>query len=145
MNIAFINLINYDVREKFKSSVDDIVFIEDRNLEFLIKNKKYHLKNNDVILVYEGMNSFVTKKLIKETIETAREYGIAVAGVKIRDTLKEVDENLFVIRTLDRKKFWEIQYPRAIRYDMFKKIKGDIYNIDSLKKLKTKVININSK
>jgi 2-C-methyl-D-erythritol 4-phosphate cytidylyltransferase len=79
------------------------------------------LKDDDIVLIYDTINyPFITKKMLSELIETAKEYGISVFGIKLRDTIKEVDENNFVIKTLDRRKFWEILYPRAVKYGLLK-------------------------
>lgn len=146
MNLAIINLKDYEdnLESKFKTIVDDMLFIvNEENLKKLIE--KYKLRKDDIIVVYKGLNSFVTEKLIKETIKEAKKNGVAVAGVRVSDTLKEVDEDIFVKKTLDRKKYWDIRYPRAIKYDLFKKIDGNIYNTNSLEKLNAKVVEIDSR
>lgn len=115
---------------------------KDYNLENLLK---YKLKDDDIILIHDGANFIITKELINELIEATEKYGAAVTGLRLKDTIKEVDENNFVIKTLDRKKFWEILYPQVIRYDLFKEMKIDFYRIDLLKGINIKVIEMKYK
>jgi len=73
-------------------------------------------KADDIVIIHNAVNPFVTKKTIAETINTAIRHGAAVAAHKCRDTIKEVNEKGFVEKTLDRSKLWQMQTPQAIRY-----------------------------
>ncbi len=134
--LAFIN-VDCKAKNKFKSLVDKIILIKDRNIKTL--TEKYNLKKDDIILVHEGFYP-VTKNLIKEIIKNAKYYGASMIGIKAKDTIKEVDDNLFVKKTLDRREFMDILYPRAIKYSLFEKIGGEVYNTNSLIKLEAKII-----
>lgn len=72
--------------------------------------------DSDIIIIHNGANPFVDKKTINDCIEATKIYGAAAAGFKARDTIKEVDENGFVIRTLDRTKLYQIQTPQCFKY-----------------------------
>jgi 2-C-methyl-D-erythritol 4-phosphate cytidylyltransferase len=41
--------------------------------------------------------------------------GAAVLGVPVKPTIKEVDSDMNVIKTLERSKLWEVQTPQCIR------------------------------
>jgi len=89
----------------------------------LIKNN--HLKDEDMILIYDELNPFISKKTIRETIATTKEYDSVIAVTKLSDTIKLVDENNFVEETLNRKEYRKIQL-RAIKYGLVKKIYENI-------------------
>jgi 2-C-methyl-D-erythritol 4-phosphate cytidylyltransferase/2-C-methyl-D-erythritol 2,4-cyclodiphosphate synthase len=73
-------------------------------------------KADDIIVIHNAVNPFVTKKTIASVINSARKYEAAAAAIKARDTIKEADEKGFVEKTLERKKLWQMQTPQAIRF-----------------------------
>ncbi|MBU1704119.1 MAG: 2-C-methyl-D-erythritol 4-phosphate cytidylyltransferase, partial [Nanoarchaeota archaeon] len=86
-------------------------------------------KPNDIVIVHNAANPFVSKKTIAEVINQANRHGAAAVGFKAKDTIKEVDEKGFVIKTIDREKLWQMQTPQAIKYSIavkaFKKAHDD--------------------
>ena len=46
--------------------------------------------------------------------------GAAVLGVPVKPTIKEVDADMNVIKTLNRSKLWEVQTPQCIRPDLLR-------------------------
>ncbi len=79
-----------------------------------------NVNENDIILVHNGSNPLVKEKEIIECIENAKQYGAAVAGFPVKDTLKEAKENI-IIRTIDRADLWQMQTPQAIKYGLLMK------------------------
>ncbi len=77
--------------------------------------------DEDIILIHNAANPFVSEETIKETTEAAKEHGAAVAAIKAKDTIKEVDGDNFAVKTLDREKLWQMQTPQAIKYGLVKK------------------------
>lgn len=73
-------------------------------------------KADDIVVIHNGVNPFVDEKTIIDSIEAAKKYEAAVVGFKARDTIKEVDEKGFAVKTLDRKKLWQVQTPQTVRY-----------------------------
>jgi len=134
--------------KKFEDSelIDNIILVINKDDEQEIKNliKRYNLKiknivfggekrqdsvynginaienadNEDIILIHNAANPFVDKKTIKEVIKETKTHGAAVAAIKAKDTIKKVDEDNFVIETLERKKLWQMQTPQAMKYDL---------------------------
>ncbi|MFH2028896.1 MAG: 2-C-methyl-D-erythritol 4-phosphate cytidylyltransferase [Nanoarchaeota archaeon] len=94
-------------------------------------------KAEDIIIVHNAVNPFVTKKTIADTINAAIKYGAAAAAHKSKDTVKLADEKDFVEKTLERKKLWQMQTPQAIKYSLavkaFKKAYEDeFYGTDDV-------------
>jgi 2-C-methyl-D-erythritol 4-phosphate cytidylyltransferase/2-C-methyl-D-erythritol 2,4-cyclodiphosphate synthase len=83
--------------------------------------KAVDAQDDDIILIHNAANPFVTEKTIREVINAASQHGAAVAAIRARDTIKEVDRENFVIRTLDREKLWQMQTPQAIKFSIAKK------------------------
>ena len=66
----------------------------------------------DYIAIHDGARCLITPEQIEEVIEESRKYQIAAAGCKNTDTIKVVDEEGFVVKTLDRDYIWNIQTPQ---------------------------------
>jgi len=69
-----------------------------------------------MVLIHDGARPFVTDDLIASCVESCREYGNAVAGVPVKDTIKRCDENTFVEQTPDRRFLWSVQTPQTFLY-----------------------------
>jgi 2-C-methyl-D-erythritol 4-phosphate cytidylyltransferase/2-C-methyl-D-erythritol 4-phosphate cytidylyltransferase/2-C-methyl-D-erythritol 2,4-cyclodiphosphate synthase len=87
-------------------------------------------KEDDIILIHNGANPFISKELIKNIIEGTEQNGACAAAFKAKDTIKEADENNIVIKTLERKKLWQMQTPQAAKYKLLAKAFIKAYNDD---------------
>jgi 2-C-methyl-D-erythritol 4-phosphate cytidylyltransferase len=70
------------------------------------------------VVVHDGARPLVTPQLIEEGLAAAQETGAAVCGLPAPDTIKRVDEQGRVLRTLDRRRLWLVQTPQVFRYDI---------------------------
>ena len=85
-------------------------------LKFL--EKELNQNNKSVIVFHNGANPFVTQKEINQSIEEAKKYGACVVAHPAKDTIKEIDSKGLVIKTLDRKKLWNMQTPQTICFNL---------------------------
>jgi|SRR5579871_856226 2-C-methyl-D-erythritol 4-phosphate cytidylyltransferase/2-C-methyl-D-erythritol 2,4-cyclodiphosphate synthase len=69
-----------------------------------------------IVLVHDAARPFASPALISRAI-TAGAAGAAVPGVGLTDTIKEVDADGRVARTLDRSRLRAVQTPQAFLYD----------------------------
>lgn len=67
----------------------------------------------EFVLVHDGARPFVTAAVIERCLAQAIAGGAAAAGVPVKDTIKEVDRNGTVRRTVDRSGLWHAQTPQA--------------------------------
>ena len=72
------------------------------------------------VLIHDGARPFLTGKLIADGIEAARNTGSAVAALPVTDTVKEVDGDVLVTRTLERGLLRVVQTPQVFRADVLK-------------------------
>jgi len=72
----------------------------------------------DWVVVHDGARPLVTPQLIEAGLAAAQETGAAVCALPAQDTVKRVDEQGCVVRTLDRRRLWLIQTPQVFRYDI---------------------------
>lgn len=71
----------------------------------------------EIVLVHDGVRPFVDESLIDRVAKAAQDNGAALAAVRLRDTLKEVEDAL-VLGTVPREKLWRAQTPQAFRREV---------------------------
>jgi 2-C-methyl-D-erythritol 4-phosphate cytidylyltransferase len=89
--------------------------------------------DTDIIVVHDGVRPFVTAKIIAAAVESASQYGAAIAAVPVKDTIKVADQDNFVQSTLDRSQLWAIQTPQVFRREILMKahLQAWEHNIDA--------------
>jgi len=69
----------------------------------------------DVVLIHDGVRPFFPMDKIPLLVDAAVKTGAALAGVPVKDTIKEVESGL-VCSTPSRTRLWAAQTPQAFRY-----------------------------
>lgn len=72
--------------------------------------------DTDIVMVHDGVRPFVAPDMIERSIEAAQKYGAAITAIPLSDTIKQVDNEDFVTRTVDRNGLWRVQTPQAFQY-----------------------------
>lgn len=72
----------------------------------------------DFVMVHDAVRPFVSKKLIEECVKRAKKTGGAIVGVPVKDTIKEVNSNLEIVKTPDRKALWQAQTPQVFKREL---------------------------
>lgn len=72
----------------------------------------------DYVLIHDAARPMITNEIIERCIDGAMEYKACVAGVPVKDTIKEVDEAKNVINTPNRDTLYITQTPQAFEYDL---------------------------
>jgi 2-C-methyl-D-erythritol 4-phosphate cytidylyltransferase len=75
----------------------------------------------DIIVVHDAARPLVTDATIAAVIATARTGRGAVAALPVVDTLKVVDEQQRIVRTMDRAGLWRAQTPQAFPRQMIER------------------------
>lgn len=73
----------------------------------------------ELVLVHDGARPFITNTLITELVNNAKEYGCAIPGVKVKDTIKVIEDET-VKETLPREILVAVQTPQACLTDLLK-------------------------
>jgi 2-C-methyl-D-erythritol 4-phosphate cytidylyltransferase len=81
---------------------------------------KLGASKGDLVLFHNGANPLIAKNDISNIIRAAKKYKAALLAQSARDTIKEINKNGFIVRTIDRKKIFLAQTPQAIEYSLAK-------------------------
>ena len=67
------------------------------------------------VIVHDGARPLLDGDMITAGMEAARPTGAAVAAVPVTDTIKMVDADGVVTRTIERDRLWAVQTPQVFR------------------------------
>lgn len=78
-------------------------------------------KNPDYVLIHDGARPMITPEVIKKSIIMVQEKKALTVATKTIDTIKKVDKDLKIIKTIDRKFLYNTQTPQVFEYNLIKK------------------------
>lgn len=80
-----------------------------------VKNGLERLPENaETVLIHDGARPFVTDEIICSVISALSTHNAVTCAVKLKDTVKRVDENGNVLSTPDRKTLVAVQTPQGV-------------------------------
>jgi 2-C-methyl-D-erythritol 4-phosphate cytidylyltransferase len=71
--------------------------------------------------VHDGARPLVPPGLVRAVVDAAAEHGAATAGLPLKNACKEVDDNGFVRRSLERASLVSVQTPQAFRFEILER------------------------
>jgi len=74
--------------------------------------------DTEIVLVHDGVRPLLSHRMIRESVDAAREFGAAITAIPLHDTIKKVDASGLVSQTIDRDSLWRIQTPQVFRYEI---------------------------
>lgn len=94
-------------------------------------------KSGDLILFHNGANPLISQKEISDVIKAARKHKAALVAQPIKDTVKKISKEGFVLETVDRKNIYSAQTPQVIEYKLAKEAfekaaKNNFYGTDDV-------------
>ncbi len=73
------------------------------------------------VVVHDGVRPFVLPENIEDCLAQARRHGACTMGLAAKETVKQVDAEHFVQKTLRRDAIWMAQTPQAFQRDLLQK------------------------
>lgn len=83
-------------------------------------------KKSQIVVCHDGARPFVSRDTILKSIDSALVRGSGIAAVKVKDTIKLVDNNIVHI-TPNRDKLYNVQTPQTFKTDLIKKAYNEFY------------------
>ncbi|MCZ6776546.1 MAG: 2-C-methyl-D-erythritol 4-phosphate cytidylyltransferase [Ignavibacteria bacterium] len=71
-----------------------------------------------IVLVHDAVRPLVIKAVVSEVIRLSALHKAAVAGVRVKDTIKVEQTRGYCSKTLDRAKLWAVQTPQGFHFDL---------------------------
>lgn len=76
----------------------------------------------DIAVIHDGARCLIEPEYITAVVRDAEKFGAAAVGVKVKDTLKTVDEDGNICATVDRERTVQIQTPQVFILDEIKRL-----------------------
>jgi 2-C-methyl-D-erythritol 4-phosphate cytidylyltransferase len=77
----------------------------------------------EIVVVHDAARPLLTADVAERCIAEVRAGAdAAIAAARVKDTVKEADGDLRVVRTLDRSRLWAIQTPQVFRADLLRRV-----------------------
>lgn len=129
---AFLNISDVDEvivvsREKDIPAFSDI--LTDERVSFVIggdtrqqsvMNAVDMIDDCELIIIHDGARPLIKSVDIENTIRAAKENKAAAVGTFVKDTVKVVDKNGFVVSTPDRSTLFAVQTPQIFDFELYK-------------------------
>lgn len=72
------------------------------------------------VFIHDGARPFISEDLIRRSIEGVEKTGACIPGIPLNDTVKEVDDERYVVSTPDRSKLMSVQTPQCFDLELLK-------------------------
>ena len=129
---AFLNISDVDeiivvAREKDIPAFSDI--LTDERVSFVVggdtrqqsvMNAVDVIDDCELIIIHDGARPLIKSEDIENTIRAAKENKAAAVGVFVKDTVKVVDKNGFVVSTPDRSTLFAVQTPQIFDFELYR-------------------------
>ena len=83
-----------------------------------VKNGLKAIEGDGLVAIHDGVRPLVSRDLIAASFNLAAIHGSAVAAVRLKESLREIDKD--ATRALDRSRFRLIQTPQTFRISLIK-------------------------
>lgn len=129
---AFLNISDVDevivvAREKDIPAFSDI--LADERVSFVVggdtrqqsvMNALDVIDDCELIIIHDGARPLIKSEDIENTIRAAKENKAAAVGTFVKDTVKVVDKNGFVVSTPDRSTLFAVQTPQIFDFELYR-------------------------
>ena len=85
-----------------------------------VKNAVETVDDAHLIVIHDGARPLIKCEDIEKTIRAAEEFSAAAVGVFVKDTIKIVDKQGFVVSTPDRSTLFAVQTPQIFDFVLYK-------------------------
>jgi len=73
-----------------------------------------------IVVIHDGVRPLIRPEMISLCINKAKISGACILGVPLQDTLKTVDCDGLIQRTINRERLWTAQTPQAFHYQLIR-------------------------
>jgi 2-C-methyl-D-erythritol 4-phosphate cytidylyltransferase len=75
----------------------------------------------DIVVIHDGARPFVTPSFIEKGIYLMEMFDAIIPGIPVKDTVKVISKEGFVVKTLERDALWSVQTPQTFNFDLIMK------------------------
>jgi 2-C-methyl-D-erythritol 4-phosphate cytidylyltransferase len=72
----------------------------------------------DTVVIHDGARPFVSPAFIEKGIYLMEMFDAIIPALPVKDTIKVISKEGFVVKTLERESLWAIQTPQTFKFDL---------------------------
>ena len=77
--------------------------------------------HDEYVVVHDGVRPLILPNMIEDCLNGAVKYRACIMGLPARETIKQVNNDHFIQKTLSRDNLWVAQTPQAFECDLLRK------------------------
>ncbi len=89
------------------------------NAMCFLHNSQNSNSKTDYVFIHDGVRPIVSTDEICNLAKSVIDHGAAILAIKMTDTVKQVDQNGVVVKTLDRDKLYRAATPQAFEFSKY--------------------------
>ena len=75
----------------------------------------------DIVIIHDGARPFVSPSFVEKGIYLMEMYDAIIPALQVKDTIKVISKEGFVVKTLERDSLWHVQTPQTFKYELILK------------------------
>ena len=76
--------------------------------------------DTEIVVIHDGVRPFVTREMVEDSIRGAKRLRAVVLAMPVKETVKMVNADGIVLKTLERESLWQIQTPQAFQAEIIR-------------------------
>lgn len=129
------SIIMKDLENIFKNEKKINIIEGGKTRQQSVFNGLLTLDNCDFVLIHDGARPMITTDVIKKAVKMVQQKKALTVATKTIDTIKQVDKDLKIIKTIDRSSLYNTQTPQVFDYNLIKqaheKLQGNDFTDDA--------------
>ncbi len=115
-------LIQEEILEQYRFNKIVKLVIGGRLRQDSVKNGLDAIENPcDIIIIHDGARPFISPSFIEKSIYLMEMFDAIIPALPVKDTIKVISKEGFVVKTLERDSLWQVQTPQTFKYDLITK------------------------
>ena len=138
-------ILSYSLEQFQKSSIDEIILVTaQEDIEYVKNNivlphkinkvtkivaggqERYlsvyqgllATQNCDYVMIHDGARPFLTIDIIEDSIRAVQKYQACAVGVPLKDSIKKLDREGYIVENIERTDVWQVQTPQCFSYPL---------------------------
>jgi len=75
-------------------------------------------EDTDIVVIHDGVRPLISHHLIEKVIQETEKEGAVSLGIPVKETIKRVNKDNIVVKTIERENLYSIQTPQGFKRDI---------------------------
>ena len=108
-----------EILENYKFSKILKLVIGGRLRQDSVKNGLEAIDNScEIVVIHDGVRPFLSPSMIEKSVTLMEMFDAIIPAIPVKDTIKIISKEGFVLKTLERDTLWHVQTPQTFKYNL---------------------------